>query len=164
MKKPPPDTNTPVRSLLKEDSSLQGAVKDGLGAVTKGHRDYLDVAIRDQFSDSLELDAAMHLGHEEENRWDYLLGHHPSEQVVAVEPHSAKQDEISTVIKKRQAAIKQLKDHLQSGKTISKWLWVASSKIHFPNIDKTQLRLMQAGIEFAGGKVLAKHLPVAKKK
>lgn len=163
MKKRSPDTTTPVRSLLKEDSSLQGAVKDGLGAVTKGHRDYLDVAIRDQFSDSLELDAAMHLGHEEENRWDYLLGHQPSEQVVAVEPHSAKQDEISTVIRKRQAAIKQLKEHLQNGKTISKWLWVASGKVHFPNTDKARLRLDQAGIEFAGGKISAKHLPVPRK-
>lgn len=162
MKKPPPDTNTPVRSLLKEDSSLQGAVKDGLGAVTKGHRDYLDVAIRDQFSDSLELDAAMHLGHEEENRWDYLLGHHPSEQVVAVEPHSAKQDEISTVIRKREAARQQLKTHLKNGKSIAKWLWVASGKVHFADTEKARRRLDQSGIEFVGTRISAKHLPSGK--
>lgn len=164
MKKRPLDTSTPVRSLLKEDSSLQSAVKDGLGAVMKGHRDYLDAGIRDQFSDSLELDAAMHLGHEKENRWDYLLGHQPSDEVVAVEPHSAKQDEISTVIKKRQAAIQQLKEHQQNGKTVSKWLWVASGKVHFADTEKARRRLDQSGIEFVGARISAKHLPAGKKR
>lgn len=160
----PTALGTPVRALLKPHSSLQTAVQDGLGAVQKADRDYLDSAIRTVFSDSLELDAAMRQGHEEDNRWDYLLGHQPSEQVVAVEPHAATQHQIATVIKKRQAAKNQLTGHLQEGKTIAKWLWVATGKVHFADTEKARRQLDQAGIEFVNTKILAKHLPSAKQK
>lgn len=77
---------------------------DGLGAIKVAHRGYFEIAVRPAFADSLDLDEALKQGHEQENRWDYLLGHSPSGDVVAVEPHSAKPDEITTVIKKRSAA------------------------------------------------------------
>jgi hypothetical protein len=78
--------------------------------------------------------------------------------VIAVEPHSAKQDEISTVICKRKAAIEQLKGHLLDGARISKWLWVASGKVHFASTEKARIRLDQNGIAFAGTQVTKKHL------
>ncbi len=102
---------------LREESSLLVSVEDGLGALRNPHRDYLDDAIRGAFADSLDVDEALKAGHEQENRWDYLLGHAPSAEVVALEPHSAKQDEITTVIKKRRAALDQLKDHLKVYRT-----------------------------------------------
>ena len=101
----------------------------------------------------------MQLGHEQANRWDYLLGHAPSGKVVAVEPHSAKQDEITTVINKRAAAREQMRAHLNDGARVAKWLWVASGKVHFANTEKARLRLDQHGIEFVGTKVTSKHLP-----
>jgi hypothetical protein len=150
---------TPVRSALRKDSALLPLVADGLGAVNDAHRDYFDTGIRKTFADSLDLDKAMQLGHEQANRWDYLLGHAPSGKVVAVEPHSAKQDEITTVINKRIAALEQMKRHLRDDARVTKWLWVASGKVHFANTEKARLRLDQNGIEFVGTKVTAKHLP-----
>lgn len=150
---------TPIRSALRKESTLLPLVVDGLGAVKNAHRDYFDAAIRQAFADSLDLDKAMQLGHEQANRWDYLLGHASSGNVVAVEPHSAKQDEITTVIKKRIAARKQMKDHLRDGARVTKWLWVASGRVHFANTEKARLRLDQHGIEFVGAKVTARHLP-----
>jgi DNA-directed RNA polymerase beta subunit len=79
---------------------------------------------------------------------------------VAVEPHSAKQDEISTVIKKRTAAREQLKAHLHDVSRVTTWLWVASGKVHFANTEKARVRLDQNGIEFVGTRVTAKHLPI----
>ena len=76
--------------------------------------------------------------HEQANRWDYLLGHAPSGNVVAVEPHSAKQDEITTLINKRVAAREQMRGHLRDGARVAKWLWVASGKVHFANTEKTR--------------------------
>lgn len=149
---------TPVRSALRKDSTLLPLVADGLGAVKRTDRNYFDIAIRQTFVDSLDLDAAMQLGHEQSNRWDYLLGHAPSGNVVAVEPHSAKNDEITTVINKRIAAREQIKEHLRNGARIAKWLWVASGKVHFANTEKARRRLDQNGIEFVT-KVTAKHLP-----
>lgn len=130
-----------------------------MDAVKKPHRDYFDGAIRSAFADSLELDEAVRSKHEQDNRWDYLLGHSPSDEVIAVEPHSAKQDEITTVIRKRKAALEHLAEHLRDGARISRWLWVASGRVQFAKTEKAKLLLDQNGIELVGTKVLAKHLP-----
>ena len=151
---------TPLRIALLEESSLRPLVVDGLGAIGAAHRGYFDLAIRPAFADSLDIDEALKPGHEHENRWDYLLGHSASGHLVAIEPHSAKQDEISTVIKKRSAAREQLKGHLHDGIRIAKWLWVASGKVHFADTEKARRLLDQNGIEFVGTKVSRKHLPV----
>lgn len=152
-------TKTPVRFALVVDSSLRPLVVDGLNAVKASHRDYFEAAIRPAFADSLDLDEALKYGHEQENRWDYLLGHSPSGDVVAVEPHSAKHDEVTTVIRKRSAAREQLKGHLRDGIRIVKWLWVASGKVHFADTEKARRLLDQNGIEFVGTKIAGKHLP-----
>ncbi len=151
---------TPVRAALKNGSTLLASVVDGLGAVKTTHRGYFDEAIRSTFGDSLDLDAAMVVGHESESRWDYLLGHTQSAEVVAVEPHSAKHDEITTVIRKRTAARYQLRAHLRDGAQITKWLWVASGKVHFADTERVRRLLDQNGIEFVGTRVKAKHLPL----
>lgn len=152
---------TPVRMAIRPGDSLIDAVCDGMGAVEAGHRDYFDAAIRRDIADSLDLDAATKDLHPDDNRWDYLLGHSPSGEVIAVEPHSAKEDEVSRVIRKKQAAKVQLNGRLRDGARISKWLWVSSSKVHFADTEKARRRLDQEGIEFVGTKVMAKHLPTA---
>jgi hypothetical protein len=154
-------SKTPLRQVLHERSLLHASVKDGMEAVSKPHRLYFDEAIRSAFADSLELDEAVRVGRDEENRWDYLMGHTPSGEVIAVEPHSAEQDQVTRVIRKRRAALAQLEGHLRDGARISKWLWVASGKVHFANTEKAKLMLDQNGIEFVGTKVMAKHLPIA---
>ena len=152
---------TPVRNSLRADSALRNAVVDGLGAVASAHRDYFDSDVRSYFADSLDIDAGLREGREQENRWDYLVGHRPSGEVVAVEPHSAKQDEVSAVIEKRRAARQQLAGHLVNGARITKWLWVASGKVHFADTEKARRRLDQAGIEFVGTRITERHLPKA---
>lgn len=82
------------------------------------------------FADSLDLDAALAAVHPNAHRWDYLLGHKPSGQLIGVEPHSAKEDEVGAVIKKRKAALEQLRLHLKDGTRVAAWLWVASRKVH----------------------------------
>lgn len=150
---------TPVRRALRADSSLQQAVRDGLGGLVAGHRSYIEEALRGDFSDSLDIDEAFQPGHEQENRWDYLLGYTTTGQVVALEPHSAKSDEISTLIAKRNAARAQLSAHLKTGEHVVAWLWVASGKVHFADTERARLRLDQNGIRFVGTRLLRKHLP-----
>lgn len=159
MKKPA--RKTPVRLALVKDSTLLPSVREGLAAIEIAHHNHFDGAIRPAFADSLNLDDAVKPGHEQDNRWDYLLGHEPSGKVVAVEPHSAKQDEITTVIKKRTAARAHLREHLRDGVSVQKWLWVASGKVHFADTEKAKRLLDQNGIEFVGTRVMAKHLPSA---
>jgi hypothetical protein len=150
---------TPLRSALRKDSSLLESVRDGLGAVKSTHRTYFEERVRLVVADSLDADEALREGNDQANRWDYLLGHAESRALVGVEPHSAKEDEIGTVIRKRAAALQQLRAHLRDGVQIAKWLWVASGKVHFSDTEKARRRLDQNGIEFVGTRVMAKHLP-----
>ena len=122
------------------------------------HRTYFDEAVRSAFADSLDIDKAFEKGREQENRWDYLLGHEPSKEVVGIEPHSAENSEIATVIKKLLAARRQLQEHLRNGVFVAKWLWVASGTVQFAPMEKATFRLAQNGVKFVGRKITNKHL------
>lgn len=151
--------STPTRKALVKASTLRAAVQDGLSAVEQAHHELIDAPVRNAFADSLDLDAALQQQRPQDNRWDYLLGHSPSNQVIGLEPHSAKQDEISTVIAKRRQALDHLQGHLKPGAKVAAWLWVASGRVHFADTEKARRRLDQKGIAFVGTRVLAKHLP-----
>ena len=153
--------STPVRAALDEKSALHSNVRDGLGAIDRAHHPKFDPAIRSGFGDSLDLDAAMQPQHPTANRWDYLLGHTPSGEIVAVEPHSAESHEVKVVIAKRKAALEQLRPHLRNGARVAAWIWVASGKNQFADTEKARRLLDQSGIEFVCPTVLAKHLPAA---
>ena len=161
MKRQQKKATTPIRAALVDGSSLIAEVLDGFAAVEKAHRPLFDEPIRQRFADSLALDDALEAGHEQENRWDYLLGLDDA-AIVAVEPHSAEEGEISVLIKKLVAAKDQLKPHLKPSARVHAWLWVASGKVHFVDTERARRRLDQHGIQFVGKKVLAKHLPSTK--
>jgi len=140
-------------------SSLLPLVEDGLQALAKAHRLRLATDVATAIGDSLDIDEAFKPGHEQDNRWDYLLGHTPSGALVAMEPHSARTGEITTVIKKATAARAELRAHLNEGVRVATWLYVASGKNHFADTEKAVLRLSQSGITFVSGDVQARHLP-----
>jgi len=135
---------------------LQQHVRDGLGALEKAHRRLISPPLQSAFADSLDLDKATQVGHERENRWDYLLGHDATCRVIALEPHSAKTDEISTVIAKRTMAVEYLRGHLAQGARISKWIGVSAGKVQFADTEKARYRLAQNGIRFVGRRLLPK--------
>jgi len=149
--------HTPVREALAAHSTITAFVQDGMGAVKDKDKKLIDASIRTQFADSLDTDEAFRVGRDQEPRWDYLLGHE-NRNLIAVEPHSAKTDEIQAVINKKRALRQQLNGHLKDGMHISKWLWVASGPACFPRGSKYEILLSQAGIKFVGRCVLAKHL------
>jgi len=149
---------TPIRDKLTAQSALHPLVKDGIQAVERAHRPLIDAALRSLFADSLDLDKALEQGNEQDHRWDYLLGHSPTHNVVGLEPHSASNGEISRVIKKRRAALDQLRTELKTGAAVAEWFWVASGTVDFTPIDKAHLRLSENGITFVGKALLKKHL------
>jgi hypothetical protein len=153
-------TSTPLLKILLPDSVLRHEVRDGMGAVEADHRrDYFHDDVKPHFLDSLDIDGTLAKGRESQNRWDYLLSHAPSKSVIAVEPHSAKQEEISVVIRKKDSAKEQLSDHLVAGAKIAKWIWVSSGRNGFADTEKVRRQLDQRGIEFVSPMILLKHLP-----
>lgn len=146
-----------IRKSLLDDSTLQPHVKDGISAIKKVDAFILDKSIRSEFEDSLDLDEHTRVGREGENRWDYILGH-SSGRIIAIEPHSATNGEVSVVIAKKDASQRVLIDHLRSGKAVSSWNWVSSGKVALMPLDKIRLRLAQNGITFVGRSLGRKHL------
>jgi hypothetical protein len=120
-------------------------------------RRFIDASIRDQFAGSLNTEEAFREGHDQEPRRHYLLGH-AGNRLIAVEPHSAKTDEVQTVINKKNALKQQIQDHPRDGRTINIWLWVSSGQVCFPRGSKHEIKPSQAGIKFAGRLVMLKHL------
>lgn len=155
MRTTPP--HTPVREALAAQSTIKALVQDGMGAVKDKDKKFIDASIRTQFADSLDTDEAFRVGRDQEPRWDYLLGHE-NRSLIAVEPHTAKTDEIQAVINKKVSLKQQLDGHLKDGKHISKWLWVASGTVCFPRGSKHEIKLSQSGIRFVGRCVMTKHL------
>jgi hypothetical protein len=100
--------------------------------------------------DSLNLDGATSAEYPNANRWDYIVAVRATRTLVAVEPHSARDDEIATVIAKKQHSSRVLRDHLKEEWRISAWIWVSSSRVKFSKMDPALRRLNQNGIRFAG--------------
>lgn len=153
---------TPVRDALVPTSPLLERVKDGLQALTKDHRAKIDQHIVKEFADSLDLDAALQPQFPNDNRWDYLLGHGPSRKVVGFEPHSAKDAEVKSLVKKKKAAMAQLTGHLKQGRKVAAWLWVAgeNGKVKFAKTERIQRQLDENGITFVGKQLRKEHLPI----
>jgi len=159
---------TPILASLRSTSTLREHVKVGMGAIEKSHKSYIDEQLRAAFADSLETDENLKKGRDTENRWDYLLGHASSRAVVGLEPHTANNNAVPVVIKKREKALEQLRPHLIDGARVRAWFWVASGKVDFLPMEKATTRLANSGIAFVGKQLLAKHLaalePETKKK
>ena len=148
---------TTIRKQLRPTSRLVAKVSDGLGALNPVDKPRIDVAIKTRFDDSIDVDAAFLEELPNENRWDYLLGDSVSKKVVGLEPHSAKQDEVSRVIAKKTKALEQLRAHWKAGSPVAAWFWVASGDVHFPDTDRNAKRLAEHNITFVGRQLKAKH-------
>ena len=105
---------------------------------------------RRRIGDSLDPDAATEDEDPEANRWDYIVSIPDLEELVGIEPHSAKDSEISVVIAKKNHATQYLRDHLQNGCRIKRLFWVSHGTVSFSKMDRARRRLDQNGIAFAG--------------
>jgi hypothetical protein len=143
---------------LVRHSRLGPLVANGLQALKPADRRLIEESIKNRLEDSLDLDAAFLEAHSNENRWDYLLGDCIGERIIGLEPHSAKSDEVSTVIRKKQRALEHLRGHLKPGKKVWRWFWVSAGAVHFPHTDRVNLQLAQHNITFVGKQLLKKHL------
>ena len=138
---------------LRPASPLCARVEPGLSALPAKDRSLLRSAIRPLVGDSLDLDAASREELPEDNRWDYILSVPDKARLVGVEPHQAKDSEVSVVIAKKNGAKAYLRAHLVDGKHVSRWIWVSHGKVGFSNTERSRRRLDQEGIEFQGREV-----------
>jgi len=138
-------------SALHTNSTLRDHVVSGSQAIESKDLKLLSEQVRKSIGDSVDLDQASRAEAPEDNRWDYIVSSPENELFAGIEPHTAKDSEISVVIAKRKHAIAYLRNHLVHGVIVSRWFWVTHDKVGFSNMEKARRRLDQQGIRFVGG-------------
>jgi hypothetical protein len=141
---------THLKEALTGQSRLRDLVHAGIGAFSTVDFKLIAQDQRPRIGDSLDLDAASKDEHPEANRWDYIVSIPDLEELAGIEPHSAKDSEISVVVSKKKHAIEYLRDHLQDGYRITRWYWVCHGTVSFSKMDRARRRLDQNGIQFVG--------------
>jgi hypothetical protein len=139
-----------IRTALIHDSKLVPRVRVGIGALGNADVQLIAETERPKIGDSIDLDEAMREDLPNANRWDYLLSIRTINQLVGVEPHSARDSEISVVIAKKRQAIEFLFDHLAPNRRVGRWFWVSHGSVRFGVMERAKRLLDQNGITFAG--------------
>ena len=139
-----------LKRVLVDRSVLRNHLRNGIQAFAKADVRLIAVTARVQIGDSIDLDAAARDEFPEANRWDYVVSVPAMSHIVAIEPHSAKDAEISVVIAKKKHAVNYLRAHLRAGYRVAKWLWVSHGPVGFSRMERARRLLDQNGIEFAG--------------
>jgi hypothetical protein len=141
---------TLLRAALHEKSRLRELVEVGMGAFNKSDVTLIAEDQRFRIGDSVDLDAASKGEYPEANRWDYIVSIPHLKELAGIEPHSAKDSEVSVVIRKKKHAMEYLRGHLQNGYGVTKWFWVTHGPVSFSKMDPARRRLDQNGIQFVG--------------
>lgn len=139
-----------LKSAFQETSHLRAHIETGLHALSQRDVRLVAESERSKVGDSIDLDAATRAEFPEAHRWDYVISLPASSQLVGIEPHAARESEISVVVAKKRHALEYLKNHLRAGYSIAKWFWVSHKSVHFSRMEPAQRRLNQNGITFVG--------------
>jgi hypothetical protein len=142
-----------LRNALRPESALLPAVVDGLGAFSPRHRALVAISERTKIGDSLDLDEALRRAFPNANRWDYVFSVPRSGKLIALEPHTARDAEISVLVAKKRHAMEQLRRNLRPQHAVSEWLWVSQGRTSFSSMERATRRLAQAGIKYLGRSV-----------
>jgi hypothetical protein len=126
---------------------------DGIGALSVRDRRLIVVGQRSRIGDSLNLDAALRKAFPNTHRWDYVFSVIDSGRLLALEPHTARDSEIDTMIAKKRHAMEQLRHNLRPDVAVSQWLWVSHGRPSFLRMERASRRLAQAGIKYLGRSV-----------
>ncbi len=143
------------RNAVQESPDLRGAWRPGLGALGTDSR---HVAANDPrtIAGSVHIEECLKKSRKTERRWDYAVGHKPSnrgtEVVYWIEVHPAYDHEIKVVKEKLNSLHNWLRTSApRLNEMDSDFVWVASGDTSFTKGSKQVRRLAEEGLSFHGG-------------
>lgn len=136
--------------VLTEGSTLRPSIQVGMNAFLNTDKQLIAVGERARIGDSLDLDSTLRPAFPNAHRWDYIFSVSDTKRILALEPHSANDSEISVVIAKKRNAADYLRAHLLPKHWVSEWLWVSHGKSSFSKTEKATRALASAGIRYVG--------------
>lgn len=139
-----------LRHAVHPTSRILHDLQNGLGAVASRDLELIHLDDRTIVGDSINLDEHQRSSLPNAARWDYILSIPSSRHIVGLEPHAARDGEISVVIRKRKTALDYLDRELRAPHRVAYWIWVTRGSVGFSNNEKARRILDQNGIFFAG--------------
>jgi len=146
------------KKAIESTPSVAASYKVGLQALRKQDKPHVQPQSPNRLTGSADIDAALTAAYPQANRWDYGIGHQPTneaneanEVIYWVEIHSANSKEVNVVLAKLEFHRAWLKNSAPALEKIRrKFVWVSSGKTHFslsaPQKKKfAQLGLIQVG-------------------
>jgi hypothetical protein len=135
-------------SALVKKSGLRASVRANLDAIKNTDRQLILETDRQKIVDAIDLDAATQRQYPNSHRWDYIVC--ASNSLIGIEPHPAKDDQLRSIVEKKNHAQLVLTAELINGARVSRWIWVTRGRVKFSQNEKAQRYLAQNGIEFQG--------------
>jgi hypothetical protein len=152
------------QEAVEQTPHLDGAWKDGLGALRAEDKSHIEAENTRRFRGSADVDTALQKKEPNAHRWDFAIAHQhtnrTAEFIYWVETHTGSDSQISVVLKK----LEWLKSWLRGdGQKLAKFerdiVWVPSGPTSFTK-GSTQVKILAThGLRYSGMvlRIPAKH-------
>lgn len=146
----PREVKVSFRTAVEDTSTLQGAWRAGLQALTTADRGRISAQDPRRIDGSVDLDSHLKELYPNASRWDYAIGHKDN-VVYWIEVHPASSGEIRVVL----AKLRWLLDWLeQDAPTLDKFrkeiIWVSSGATSFTPSAPQRKEMAQQGLQQKG--------------
>lgn len=143
------------KDAVRKTPGFEGAWRSGLQALHGTDRQHVEADDAQRLSGSVNVDAALTQSHPNDPRWDYAVGHRPTnrkeEVVYWIEIHPASNGDIKVVLAKLiwlRSWVRKSAPHLQAMKKV--FVWVSSGKTSFTLSSPQQKQFALLGLRHKG--------------
>ncbi|MGQ9919626.1 MAG: hypothetical protein ACUVS7_19710 [Bryobacteraceae bacterium] len=141
--------------VLTQTPALQGAWQPGFQALSAADRQHVDAQDTRRLAGSVNVDAALARTHPNDPRWDYAVGHRPTnydeEVVYWIEIHPSSSGEIRAVKAKLTWLKKWLQVSAPELNAMRKaFIWVSSGRASFSPGSPRRKELALLGLRYHG--------------
>jgi hypothetical protein len=143
------------KNAVEETPSVADSWRSGLGALRGVHRQHIEAEDTRRLRGSVDVDTALAATCPNDPRWDYAIGHQPSnhesETVYWVEIHPASSGEVNDVLQKLvwlKAWLRNSAPRLNSMR--KEFIWVSSGRTSFTLSSPQQKQFALLGLQHKG--------------
>jgi hypothetical protein len=144
------------KQAVESTSELSDKYREGLQALERKDKKYIECADPRIIVGSIDLDEALRKDYPQDPRWDYGIGAEidtNDDRIVWLEVHPASTATVTAVIAKQVWLKKWLQESAHELKRMpARYVWVASGKVAIVQHANQVKRLASLGIVFAGTK------------
>ena len=145
------------KNAVEKTTDIRHALRAGLKALKKADKAHVTADDTSRLSGSIDLDAALAMKLPQERRWDYAVGHRPSnsrcEMIYWIEIHPASgNSSVGAVLGKLESLRSWLRDRAPLLDVLRprRFIWISSGRTSFTLSSPQQKRFAVFGLRHVG--------------